>query len=123
MADKGAIGDLVVGFDDQFIQLLSSRPCEQPTYAPIDYKTFRPKNGSIGGVISEAGVPIANVVVFLHWRKNMHRIERTFTDADGAFSFSGLDPTAENDYVVVIQDREGGTVYNDAIFALVAPTT
>ena len=119
MADKGAIAKLPAVFPLK----LSDWVCRWPLYAPINYKTFRPTNGTIGGVVSEAGIPIENVKVFLHWRKSMACIAIAYTNSSGAYSFTGLDPTAQNDYVVVIQDRDGGTVYNDAIFALVAPTT
>ena len=80
-------------------------------------------DGTLGGVITESGNPVFGVVIFLHWRKTMQVIAKTYTDASGSYSFADVDPARSTDYVVVIQDKAGGTVYNDAIFALVAPTT
>jgi hypothetical protein len=96
--------------------------CRWPWYAPLDVKRFRPQNGTVGGTVSEAGVPLEGVRVLLHWRRAMVCIGITYTNAAGEFLFTGLDPTAGSEYVVVIQDKVGGTVYNDAIFALVAAT-
>ncbi|HOX27390.1 MAG TPA: SdrD B-like domain-containing protein [Candidatus Krumholzibacteria bacterium] len=93
-----------------------------PPYATASISTRLNADGNLGGTISESGNPINGVVVFLHWRQTMQVIAKTYTDANGEYSFSGLDPAMSEKYVVVIQDRPGGTVYNDAIYALASAT-
>lgn len=115
MADLGAIAKS----GDEFGKVLIA---PLPAYAPTrNLLTFKPMNGTLGGTVLESGVPVADVRVTVLWRPSMQPIARTYTDAAGEWSVDGVDPTDTENYVVVIHDKEGGTVYNDAIYALVAP--
>lgn len=92
-----------------------------PSYASVRNLQFKPMNGVFGGTVLEAGIPVANVRVTVLWRPSMQPIARVYTNAVGEWTAEGFDPTDYVNYVVVIHDPEGGTVYNDAIYALVAP--
>jgi hypothetical protein len=70
--------------------------------------------------MTEAGVPLNNANVLLYWRPSGLLCGRTSTNANGVYTFSGL-VAASNNYVVVLQDKEGGTVYNDVIRSLLTP--
>lgn len=70
--------------------------------------------------MTEAGVPLKDATVLLYWRPTGLLCGRTYTDVNGAYTFSGL-IAASNNYVVVLQDKEGGTIYNDVIRSLLTP--
>lgn len=91
-----------------------------PAHVVSDVKVARPSNGSIGGSVTESGTSVPNVRVFVIWRPSGKVIGTTFTDENGAWEIHGFDPTDDR-YCVIIQDPEGGTAYNDAIYALIAP--
>lgn len=77
-------------------------------------------SGTLVGSITESGTPIPNAVVHLYFRTSGVLIGRTFSAADGSYSFSGLDPTTSQYYVVAL-DPAGGTQYNDQIKSLLTP--
>lgn len=47
----------------------------------------------------------------------MTKVGGAFTAADGTWEVGGLYPHWVDQYVVVYQDKDGGTLYNDAIYA------
>jgi len=79
--------------------------------------TQLPAIGVLGGTVTEGGVPLANVRVIVFDRKNMIKVATTFTAADGTWEIGGLFNSWIDKYVVVYQDKDGGTLYNDAIYA------
>lgn len=109
MADLGSIGRGVVTSD-----------CVRfPLYAVGTVDRQLSLLGVIEGNVTENGTPIADALIHLFWRSSMQCIGRTWTDANGDYQFTGLDTSKT--YVVIAQDKAGGTQYNDQIRALVAP--
>jgi hypothetical protein len=74
----------------------------------------------ISGTFTEAGQPLVDARIILHWRPNMIVVARTATDKSGYYQFNKL-VAGSNNYVVVMQDKDGGTVYNDIIRSLLTP--
>lgn len=72
--------------------------------------------GVISGVVNENATPVSRCAVRLYYRSTGAFIRSTFTDASGAFSFSGLDPSDIQAYTCVAFDPEGGVQYNAVIF-------
>lgn len=115
MADLGAVGKY---HPDVFLPVAR----EFPNYAVTDLASaFANMSGIVGGTVLENGVELADCEVIVFWRPSMARIGRTWTDSAGNWEVGGLDPTKTEHYTVVIKDKDGGTVYNDAIYALIAP--
>jgi hypothetical protein len=92
-----------------------------PLYAISGFPAIR-QDGTLSGTVLESGLPVAGVRVLVMYRKSGLPIGAAFTNAAGAWSVGGLNPDTPNAYAVWIQDKEGGTVYNDAIFASIVPT-
>lgn len=105
---------------------------DQPAgYAKNDNKTpyrgagkfdavfFAVQDKTISGVVTENGVPLANCLIHLHYRPDGACIGRTWSAADGTYSFTGL--YADGNYFIVFQDKDGGTVYNDIIQSQFTP--
>ena len=116
MADLGAIANLTpLGSQPFFLR-------DFPNYGATTLADmFANLTGIIGGTVLENGDPIADCEVYVLWRPTMKVIARTATDANGNWEISGFDPAKTEHYTVVIKDKSGGTVYNDAIYALVVP--
>lgn len=74
----------------------------------------------ISGTVSESGTPIADCMVLLYWRPTGMLIGKTSTAKDGTYTFAGL-IGGSSEYVVVAQDKAGGTVYNEIIKSLLTP--
>lgn len=111
MADLGAIaraigGDVNVAAGDNWTVVL-----------PDPVKV----NGVLAGNVKTSGVNEPDCAVFVFRRVGMRLVARTFTDMEGNWSVSGLDPDLTGGYVVVIQDPEGGTTYNDGVFGSLTP--
>jgi hypothetical protein len=103
-----------------FIYTPSAKARDIATWAYADTYLV-PTNGVITGTVAENGTPLAYCVVMIYFRANGFFISRTTTDANGAFSFSGLDPTAvasadDGRYFIVALDPAGGVLYNAQIF-------
>jgi hypothetical protein len=86
-----------------------------PLYEPLRV------DGNIGGTVTENGTPLQHCLVRVMWRKTGAVIASTRTGADGSWQIGGFDSTRTGDYVVWILDPAGGVVYNDAVYALIAP--
>lgn len=69
-------------------------------------------NGSISGKVTAATVPQVDVDVHLIWRPTRQIIAMVRTDANGDYTFTGLDPTKTENYAVLAFDLEAGTDYN-----------
>jgi hypothetical protein len=117
MADLGAVGKRparhlkkVLTHDYMGIGTLSTT-----------FLTMPRQDGTLGGVVTEGGVPVPNCEVMVMWRPHMRLIARARTASDGSWSVSGLDPTKTSEYAIVIKDPPGGTAYNDGYYALVVP--
>jgi hypothetical protein len=126
MADLGAVGRPIPGCADTALGPMSF--IAMPTYASSTVSASAPigafrVDGVFGGNAKVAGVNTANVEVFVLWRPTLQRIARVRTDADGNWSFTGLNPDQYENYVVVFKDPPGGTAYNDAIYSLAVPAT
>jgi hypothetical protein len=78
-------------------------------------------DGSITGVVTENGTPVAAVDVVLIWRPLMSVIGYARTNASGVYLFTGLDPTFTAKYAVIAFDPAGGTVYNIGRLDLLTP--
>lgn len=79
------------------------------------------QDGRIGGNVTESGVPVEGCEVLILWRKSAKVIHRAFTDKNGDWEIVGFDPSLSAQYSVLIKDKAGGTVYNDAVYSLIAP--
>jgi hypothetical protein len=69
-------------------------------------------NGSITGKVTVATVAQVDVAVCLIWRQTKQIIGMVRTDANGDYTFTGLDPTKAESYAVIAFDLEAGTDYN-----------
>lgn len=109
MADQGAIGKPVI----------EARALAFPGYSASDVSNVRRQDGSGSGMITDAvsGMPLGNVMVVLLWRPTGQRIDRAWTDADGSYSFRGLDPTAAEHYVTIAFAPDGSPIENDKVLA------
>lgn len=116
MADLGAIGRSVDA------DCLAHYALVFPLYAAARVQERRSISGVLGGVVTENGAPLKDCEVVVLWRHSMQPIARTWTDASGAWEISGFDSALIDSYVVIFKDKLGGTVYNDAAYALVVPT-
>lgn len=113
MADKGAVGNLQIYGVTKRIHVFG-------VFAGRDAKSPLAQNGSITGTVQENGVAVKGALITLHWRSSMACIGRTWSAADGSFSFTNLDPGLSG-YVIICQDPDGGTQYNDIIYSLLTP--
>jgi hypothetical protein len=113
MADQGAIGKHVVEWD----QILF------PAWTTSDILNVRRQDGSYSGVVTLDTVPVKNVAVTLQWRPTGQVIARKWTDENGAYTFTGLDPTTPESYRVICDDPTGGTLHNDQVLAQSTPDT
>lgn len=116
MADLGAVAKDFVEASKSGIY---SMPF--PNYAVTEIRDRLNQDASLGGTVYENGVPLKDCEVVVFWRPTMARIARAFTDANGDWLVSGLDPAKTDHYAVVIKDKAGGTVYNDGYYALPDP--
>ena len=122
MADRGAIGgNKFLAENDSDGVRCPVQPYAQKYIGPGVAIAMLRQDGLLGGSVTEVGSPLANVRVLIYWWPSGLLIAGTMTDANGDWQLSGFDPTNSNNYAVVYQDKAGGTVYNDAIYALVAP--
>lgn len=85
----------------------------------LDAVFFAVQDKTISGTVTENGVPLANCLIHLHYRPDGACIGRTWSAADGTYSFTGL--YADGNYFIVFQDKAGGTVYNDIIQSQFTP--
>jgi hypothetical protein len=69
-------------------------------------------NGTLTGKVTVATVAQVDVVVCLIWRQTKQIIGMVRTDANGDYTFTGLDPTKAEGYAVIAFDLEAGTDYN-----------
>jgi len=69
-------------------------------------------NGMITGKVTAATVAQVGVEVCLIWRQTKQIIGMVRTDANGDYTFTGLDPTKSEGYAVVAFDLPGGDVWN-----------
>jgi hypothetical protein len=92
-----------------------------PGYAGGTIAAPLAQNGSLSGTVTVGVTPVNGAKLYLYWRQSMQMVARTFTDAAGDYSFTGLPPSATNGYAIVVFDPEGGTVYNDHIKSLLTP--
>jgi len=76
------------------------------------------QDGSVSGFTRIEGVLTKNVEVWLLWRPTMVPLERTYSDANGAYHFNNV-PADTPNLVVYFKDPAGGTVYNDIVKALI----
>ena len=109
MADLGSIGR----------RQAQSHWVSLPEYATTQSSARLDASGVISGVVTECGTPVKDVKATLMWRPTMTKIKHTWTDATGAYSFSGVDATKK--YLVIAEDPSGGIQYNDLVYALVQP--
>lgn len=100
--------------------MISNRPL--PSYAVATIAQALDTSGRLGGAITESGTPLKEAKITIHWRSSGRCIGIAYTDANGDWEIGGFDPSRSADYAVWIRDKDGGTVYNDVIYALVAPT-
>jgi hypothetical protein len=63
-------------------------------------------------LVTVATVPQVDVDVHLIWRPSRQIIGMVRTDANGFYTFTGLDPTKSESYAVIAFDLEAGTDYN-----------
>lgn len=115
MADAGAIGKPAKPIYEPIGDVLRF-----PIYAVGSVDAVLRQDGFYSGVVQLNGSPVQNCYVTLHWRRTMELIDRTWTDALGAYTFTGLNPDTDQ-YCVVCQDPEGGTLFNDQIIAQATP--
>lgn len=89
--------------------------CPGPWYrSSVPQDIAADQSGRFQGLVTELGTPIKDVKVLLYYRPTGMLVGKTWTDASGAFQFTGLIPQGDL-YAVVAQDPAGGTVYNDQI--------
>lgn len=115
MADQGAIGF----WDKDYMENCYVAPTELYGGSQVFANSLTPKpmNGVLSGTVTEGGVPLADVRVIIFDRRTMTKVGGAFTAADGTWEVGGLYPHWVDQYVVVYQDKDGGTLYNDAIYA------
>jgi hypothetical protein len=119
MADLGTIGNpaVVIGggiTDGEYVRV-------NPTYFGANLADMRPNlSGRIQGVVTENSIPVPGARVLLYWRPSGQLVGTSFTDGDGYYEFAGLIPDP-GVYAVVVQDKAGGTQYNDQIKSLTTP--
>jgi hypothetical protein len=77
-----------------------------------DYRGALRCDGSISGTVTASGTPQVGVRLLLIWKAHPLVIASTLTDANGYYSFTGLDPTKTEGYAVIAFDLETGTDYN-----------
>jgi len=106
MADLGSIGKLYGGLNQYKIKRF-----------PAEFWNIRSVNlytcyGSLSGIVTRQGIPVANVWVRLYYRPNGQMIAQTKSANDGTFSFSpsndipiGLNPTDTKNYYVLAIDN------------------
>lgn len=87
-------------------------------YEPL---TFGPALGSIGVTVLEAGIPVRAARVHVHLRSSGALVARGNTNASGQVTFTQLDQTSDNYYVIAF-DPDGGTAYNALIYDRVTPS-
>lgn len=107
MADHGSIGT--------YRTLSYARP--MPVWAE-DYRGLHniPVTGELSGHVKVAGVAIQHAQVCLYYRPTGVLIARKTTDAAGAYSFSGLELTVDDYYIVALAPD-----YNARVFDAVVP--
>lgn len=81
---------------------------------------FTPRAGEIEVIVQEAGQPVRNAKVHIHKRSDGRLVARGFTDAAGLVTFTQLNQSSA-DYYVVAFDPDGGTSYNALIYDRVTP--
>lgn len=91
-----------------------------PAYAGGTIQTPLALSGSLSGTVSAGGTPVQGVKLYLYWRTSMQMVARSFTDAAGHYTFTGLPPVS-NSFAIVAFDPAGGTVYNDQWKSLLTP--
>lgn len=78
-------------------------------------------SGSITGSVKEGLTAIPYCTVHLYYRPSGERIAGTITDSSGNFTFTGLQASVSQ-YFVVALDPDGGTTYNALIYDRVSPS-
>ena len=74
------------------------------------------RSGKIRGTVKVGAVVVPRGAVHLYYRTNGVLINKTLTDTNGAFTFSGLDRSDANYYAVAIDSP-----YNAQVFDMVVP--
>lgn len=92
-----------------------------PTWAE-DYRGLLniPVNGSLSGIVKQAGTPVAGRWVRLYYRKNGFQIGAVRSGPNGEFSFSGLDP-GDQYFVIAFDDLNQAPDFNAVIFDQLTP--
>lgn len=80
-----------------------------------------PVNGQISGIVKLQGVPIADRIVRLYYRKNGVLIGSIKTDSTGTFQFLNLDPS-DRYTVIAFDDTNTSPDFNAQIFDILTPT-
>lgn len=97
-----------------------ARPLPVWTYTTNAALLTTPVSGVLSGVVTEGATPVAYATVRLYWRLTGDLIAQARCTSSGTFSFTQLDPTTNNYYVIAL-DPDPGVQYNALIFDRLTP--
>lgn len=111
MTNLGAIALTFSGRDEaKTVQLIRPSPL---SYTSRHEDIFSiPCHGKRSGIISLSGTPVAGVLVRLYLRDSGVLVSQQHSKADGSYEFVGLDPTALNQYMVMMVDPKTEAPFN-----------
>ena len=114
MADLGTLTTV------DLFKLTGKRVAEWATSPAAPLAVAIDTTGTLSGIVTEGGTEVPFCVVRLYYRPTGQLIAQTHSDADGLFTFTGLQVGVANYYALAL-DPDGGTQYNAVIFDRLSP--